>query len=292
VKNLRFEYKLVAIVVILASLSYPSISQTRDPKQDAMWSLMESGRNLQQKGHLLFASSIFGFVRDHSTDTNAQAEAIYRSVGCGDEEANILTIQLSALSHLRALQNDSALENELSRIRETEAVAFQHIGIPLKLSRYSNAFVNADTISRRLLTSIYRYTPFGELTAFELTENEASPGGLVGLTEPNVVIKRSLAFLSDYPHSTYVNDVHLVLGQALQDLWTCSLPDMIDYSDVLTESQKSNPHQLRLEAIRYLQQARESRNHLIKHKWDRYHDEGLDSLRAKQHTHILYYVSD
>jgi hypothetical protein len=257
-----------------------------------MWSLMESGRNLQQKGHLLFASIIFGFVRSHSTDTNAQAEAIYRSVGCGDEEANILNIQMSALNQLRALQNDSASENELSKVHETEAAAFQRIGIPLRLTDYPSTYVNADTISRRLLTSIYRYTPFGELTAFELTEYEASPGGLVGLTEPNLVIKRSLAFLSDYPLSTYANDIHLILGQAFQDLWTCSFPDMIDYSDVLTASQKSNPDQLRNEAIQHLEHARQNRNHLVKHTWDRYHDEGLDSLRAKQNTHILYYVPD
>jgi len=290
-EDFRFEFRLLAVVLSLAAGNVPSITQTVDPKANAILSLMQHGRDLQQKGDFLSACRILRFVTDHSKDSSTQAEAIYRSLSCGDGAVSVLNVQRSAFYHLRVLQIDSTLEAEMSRTQKEQVAAFRRIGVPITLSRYSDGtFANTDTISRQLLTKVYRHTPFGELTAFELIEYEVSPEGLVGATDPNVIIKRSLAFLTDYPHSTYSNDVHLILGQAFQDLWTCSLPDMIDYSDVLTASQKADPEQVRQEAIQHLELARQSRDRLVKRKWDRYHDEGLDSLRAKQHTHILYYV--
>jgi hypothetical protein len=282
-------FKLLLGSATFALVSALAFSQTLPSNENTLRQLMQSGEDLQEKGDLLSSSAIFSYVRSYSMDSTTQAEAIYRYISCGDAQASVLNAQDLAFNKLNWSQGNDPLKSELRRIRDLQIASFLQVGIVLqKVEHYY--FVNADTISRQLLTTKYKYTPWGELATYALITNELSSKGLPAFNDPNEVLSRALTFMHDYPHSEYENDVHVILGKAYQDLWNCF--HNIDYSHLLTPDQRENPGQLRKEAIKHLELASNHRKNFKKEQWDNDLNKVLKKLREKQETYIFYYFDD
>ena len=94
---------------------------------------------MQNHRDYLHAAQTFHMVQSQASDSNQQAEAIYRLVSCGDAEAKRMGANASPDS-LRQFQ-------------------FGAIGIDLVYVYSLEGWANADTSRRQLLASAYSKTP-------------------------------------------------------------------------------------------------------------------------------------